>query len=98
MMTLFVEFLFELEGQQIPSPLIFAINRKWHRSLFLHTASSSFTGDPCTSRITRSYSLKSTGFNSATATKSLRVLLGQPVGLILLAMLQPFSDRVHKTF
>ena len=54
---------------------------------FLHADSNSFTDDPCTSRITRSYSRESTSFNSATATKSLRVLPGQPVSLKALAML-----------
>ena len=45
-----------------------------------------------------SYSLESMSFNSATATKSLRVLLGHPVSLNALAMLQRFSEMVRNTF
>ena len=97
--ALLVKSRVEFEGQQlIPSLLIPAITGKCRLRHLLHIASSSFTDPPCKSRSMMSYSLESMSFNSATATKSLRVLLGHPVSLNALAMLQRFSEMVRNTF
>ena len=74
-----------------------AITGKWRLSLFLQTASSSLT-DPMWSQMTRSCSRESTIFNSAMATKSLTVLLGQLDRRNAFAMLHCFPHNACTTF
>ena len=74
-----------------------AITGKCRLSLFLQTASSSFT-DPTWSQMTRSCSRELTIFNSAMGTKSLTVLLGQPDKRNAFAMLHWFSRNACATF
>ena len=86
-----------LRGSNFPSLRMFAMTGKCLLNLFRHAASNSLTDPPCRSWMTRSCSRASTSFNSATATKSLTVLLGQLASLKALAMLHPFSVMILST-